>query len=93
MITIHSVGGYPRNENSAYWVITHPAGTKRWCWTSGYRDKVVKNFELADEATAGLNFHTVSERTAFEIALLAIERTSEFKGSKLNEFGNGGVLA
>ncbi len=90
MITIHSVGGYPRKENRAYWVITHSAGTKRWCWTSDYRDKVVKNFELADEATTGIDFNTISERTAFEIALLAIERDSEFKGSQLDENGKGG---
>ncbi len=89
-ITTYSVGGYPRNENDAYWVICHPAGTKRWCWTSVYRDRVIENFKLADEATAGLNFNVVSERTAFEIALLAIERDSDFKGNLLDENGKGG---
>ncbi len=92
-ITTYSVGGYPRRENDAYWVICHPAGTKRWCYTSGYRDRVMENFRLADEATTGLDFNVVSERTAFEIALLAVERDSDFKGNKLNEFGRGGVLA
>jgi histidinol phosphatase-like PHP family hydrolase len=91
MITHYSVGGYPRKENDAYWVICHPAGTKRWCWTSGYRDRVIENFRLADEATSGLDFNTVSERTAFEIALLAVERDSEFNGSLLDENGKGGV--
>jgi len=90
-ITHHSVGGYPRKENDAYWVICHPAGTKRWCWTSAYRDRVIENFKLADEATAGLDFTVVSERTAFEIALFAIERGSEFKGSLLDENGKGGA--
>jgi len=79
-ITHYSVGGYPRNENDAYWVVCHPAGTKRWCWTSGYRDKVIENFKLADEATEGLDFNVVSERTAFEIALIAVENRSNFRG-------------
>jgi hypothetical protein len=80
MITHYSVGGYPRSENDAFWVVCHPAGTKRWCWTSGYRDNIIANFEKADEATVGLDFNTVSERVAFEIALLAVEKVSNFKG-------------
>ncbi len=91
-ITHYSVGGYPRNENDAYWVICHPAGTKRWCYTSYYRDKVIESFKLADKATAGLDFNVVSERTAFEIALLAVERDSDFKGNLLDENGKGGPL-
>ena len=80
MITHYSVGGYPRNENGAFWVVCHPAGTKRWCFTADFRDNIIANFEKADEATVGLDFHTVSERVAFEIALLAIEKNSEFRG-------------
>jgi len=81
MITHYSVGGYPRIYNNAFWVVCHPAGTKRWCWTSAYRDEIIANFEQADEATVGLDFHTVSERVAFEIALFAIEKDSYFEGN------------
>ena len=28
-ITNYSVGGYPRPGNGCYWVVSHPAGTKR----------------------------------------------------------------
>jgi len=80
MITHYSVGGYPRLCNDAFWVVCHSAGTKRWCFTADYRDGIIANFEEADEATVGLDVHTVSERVAFEIALLAIEKNSDFKG-------------
>ena len=80
-ITHYSVGGYPRNENDAFWVVCHPAGTKRWCFTAKYRDEIIANFKKADEATKGLDFNVVSERTAFEIALLAAEKNNYFKGS------------
>ena len=80
MITHYSVGGYPGVNNFAFWVICHPAGTKRWCWTSCFRDDIIANFKKADEATRGLDFNVVSERTAFEIALLAVEKDSDFKG-------------
>ena len=80
-ITTYSVGGYPRNENDAFWVVCHPAGTKRWCFTAGYRDNVIANFKEADAATNGLDFTAVSERVAFEIALIAVEKDSNFKGN------------
>ena len=80
-ITSYSVGGYPRNDNDAFWVVCHPSGTKRWCFTTGYRDSVIANFKEADAATSGLEFNTVSERVAFEIALIAVEKDSNFKGN------------
>jgi hypothetical protein len=80
-ITTYSVGGYPRYENDAFWVVCHPAGTKRWCFTVGYRDEVIADFKDADAVINGLDFHTVSERVAFEIALLAVEKDSDFKGN------------
>jgi hypothetical protein len=80
-ITHYSVGGYPRIENDAFWVVCHPAGTKRWCFTPNYRDEIIANFKRADEATEGLDFNVVSERTAFEIALLTVEKGSYFKGN------------
>ena len=80
-ITHYSVGGYPRIENDAFWVVCHPAGTKRWCFTPNYRDVIIANFKRADEATEGLDFNVVSERTAFEIALLTVEKGSYFKGN------------
>ena len=86
-ITHYCVGGYPGDDNDAYWVIQHPAGTKRWCLTAGYRDEVIANFKKADKEIDWIDFNTVSERTAFEIALLAIEKGSEFKGYKFDEDG------
>ena len=80
-ITTYSVGGYPSWANDAFWVVCHPAGTKRWCMTVGYRDEVIANFKEADAATDGLDFSKVSERTAFEIALLVVEKDSDFKGN------------
>ena len=80
-ITTYSVGGYPRWGNDAFWVVSHPAGTKRWCFTCDYRDRVIANFKKADAATNGLDFRKVSERVAFELALLAVEKDSDFKGS------------
>ena len=80
-ITTYSVGGYPRNENDAFWVVCHPAGTKKWCFTSDYRDNMIANFKKADAATNDLDCKVVSERVAFEIALLAVEKGSKFKGS------------
>tara|TARA_Y100000361_G_C10963448_1_gene240044 strand:+ start:180 stop:452 length:273 start_codon:yes stop_codon:yes gene_type:complete len=88
MIVTYCVGGYPKTHNSAYWVIMHPAGTKRWCFTVNYRDEVVANFEKADALTDGLDFNVVSERTAFEIALMSVEGKSEFVGHKFDEDGN-----
>tara|TARA_R100001198_G_C5112923_1_gene139516 strand:- start:185 stop:526 length:342 start_codon:yes stop_codon:yes gene_type:complete len=86
-ITHYCVGDYPRIENDGYWVIQHPAGTKRWCFTAGYRDEVIANFKEADKATEGLDFNVVSERTAFELALLAVEKGSDFPGHKLGHDG------
>lgn len=86
-ITHYCVGGYPRIKNDAYWVIQHPAGTKRWCFHAEYRDEVIANFKEADKATEGLDFNVVSERTAFELALLAIEKNSDFKGHKFDKDG------
>ena len=80
-ITAYSVGGYPEAENDAFWVICHPSGTKRWCFTAGYRDEVIANFFEADAATSGLDFNVVPERIAFELALLAAEKGSHFKGN------------
>ena len=91
MITHYSVGGYPRNDNFAFWVVCHPAGTKRWCFTARYRDEIIANFEKADEATKGLDFNVISERVAFELALLAVEKGNNFKGSLLDENGKGGL--
>ena len=90
-ITHHSVGGYPERDNGAYWVVCHPAGAKRWCYTSAYRDKIIDNFKEADKATAWIDFTIISERTAFELALLSVEKGSDFKGNKLSDDGKGGL--
>lgn len=87
MITHYCVGGYPASDNRAYWVVQHPAGTKRWCFTAFYRDKIIANFEKADSAIEGLDFSVVSERTAFEIALMAVVKSSGFPGQKLGHDG------
>ena len=89
-ITHHCVGGYPTVDNQAYWVVQHPAGTKRWCLTAGYRDELIANFKKADEEIQWIDFNVVSERTAFEIALLSVEKGSDFKGNKLDAYGKGG---
>ena len=86
-ITHYSVGGYPRNENDAFWVVCHPAGTKRWCFTADYRDKIIASFKKADEAIRGLDLNIVSERTAFELALLSILEDTPFKGNLMFENG------
>ena len=89
-ITVHSVGGTPRIDNDYYWVVSHPAGTKRWCYTEYYRQRVELNFVEANEVIKGLDTNHVSERVAFELALLSIENGSEFKGYKLDKNGRGG---
>jgi len=80
-ITHYSVGGYPRIENDAFWVVCHPAGTKRWCFSAGARDAIIANFKEADEMTKGIDFNVISERIAFEFALLAIDKGNHFKGN------------
>ena len=74
MITHYCVGGYPRIGNGAYWVVAHPAGTKRWTWSAKERDRIIAAFNDADDWTEGMDFDTVSERTAFEISLMGIEK-------------------
>ena len=64
-ITHHCVGGYPSGDNQAYWVVQHPAGTKRWCFTSEYRDGIIANFKDADAAIEGFDLNLVSERISF----------------------------
>ena len=89
-ITVHSVGGTPAWGNDYYWVVSHPAGSKRWCYTEQYRQQVELNFLEANEVIKSLDTKVISERTAFELALLSIENGSEFKGYKLDENGKGG---
>lgn len=72
-ITHYSVGGYPRAGNDCYWVVSHPAGTKRWTWSASSRDSIIEAFKEADAWTDGMDFNHISERTAFEISLLGIE--------------------
>tara|TARA_R110002012_G_scaffold276647_1_gene463646 strand:+ start:238 stop:510 length:273 start_codon:yes stop_codon:yes gene_type:complete len=85
MITYYAVGGYPRKDNDAYWVVQHPAGTKRWCYTANYRDDIVANFEEADGYIQGSDFRKCSERIAFEIELEHIERYSIAPGYYMND--------
>ena len=83
-ITSYSVGGYPRPGNDCYWVVSHPAGTKRRTWSAGSRDRIIEAFKEADAWIDGTPFSTISERTAFEIALLGIEkRDNRQYGSEL----------
>ena len=90
-ITNYSVGGYPRPGNGCYWVVSHPAGTKRWTWSASSRDRIIEAFKEADALTDGINFSTVRERTAFEISLLGIEsRDKKEYGWDLDKNGKGG---
>lgn len=91
MITHYSVGGYPRDDNFAYWVVCHPAGVKRWCWSAMARDEVIAVLEECGSMANELDFNIVSERTAVELALLARERKGDrFCGFPLDEQGKGG---
>jgi len=91
MITHHCVGYYPKDDNGAYWVVSHPAGTKRWCWSVAYRDEMIRVFEKCDSYTDDVDFNVVSERTAFELALLGMEQNgNECCGWPLDENGKGG---
>ena len=74
-ITHYCVGNYPRVGNGAYWVVAHPSGAKRWTWTAKERDRIVEAFKEASEwAEVMADFSTVSERTAFEVSLLGVEK-------------------
>ncbi len=90
-ITCHHVGDWPRRENNGYFVVSHPSGVKRWCYTSGYRDNLIQHFVDADEAINDLDLNVVSERVAVELYLHGLERRGdEFCGHKLDENGKGG---
>ena len=73
-ITHYCVGGYPKLGNGAYWVVAHPAGTKRWTWSAKERDRIIAAFKDADDWAGELDHRYATERTAFEIALLGIEK-------------------
>ena len=73
-ITHYCVGSYPRPGNGAYWVVSHPSGAKRWTWSAGERDRIIAAFREADGWVGQLEPRYASERTAFEIALLGIEK-------------------
>ncbi len=82
-ITHHCVGGYPRGDGKAYWVVSHPCGTKRRAWQVEKRDEAIAAFKEADEAIKGLDCNVVSERIAFELALNALERKGHYIGFAL----------
>ena len=91
-ITSHCVGGYPRPGNGAYWVVSHPSGAKRWTWGAKERDRIIEAFKESDEWIVGMDFSTISERTAFEISLLGVEQRDKKKyGWELDANGKGGA--
>ncbi len=91
-ITHHCVGGYPRPGNECYWVVSHPAGTKRWTWSAKERDRIIAAFKEAHAWAVDFPSKYASERTAFENALLGVERKDKKKyGWRLDSNGKGGV--
>ena len=93
MVTFYCVGDYPRDDNSAYWVVQHSSGYKRWCWTSWYRDEMIRVFEDCekDVRKAQSIYPYATEETLFGLAMLGrIESLCETCGFPMDEHGKGG---
>ena len=79
-ITEYTCGGWPPNNEEAYFVVQHPCGTKRRCWTLERRNLLMDTFLEAHKATQGLDANVVDERVAFELALHALELKGRWVG-------------
>ncbi len=65
--------------DTCYHVIQHPCGTKRVTNIGEWVEEVLASFKAADDiiSNSGLDFNVVSERTAFELALLGLSKSKD----------------
>ena len=78
-ITHYCVGGFPTDDNDAYWVVQAPCGFKRKTHTSWVRDELIETFRECQKWVDEADTNIISEKTAFQLAFLA----EKMRGSEI----------